>query len=98
MENFEEKCTKKQSKYEKLIKRNFLKMKDLMQNIKKKAKHFEESECILHFLDNFLKEDIINDMAQNMNVRKIQLFLKMFVHWLKEFSAEIKEKLLKKIY
>ena len=50
-------CDRKKIKYRKNLKKYLLKIRDLINLIKKKAEIFEQSESLDHFLINFLSDE-----------------------------------------
>ncbi len=90
MEKFETMRQRKHEKYKKMLKKYLIRLDKIVKNVPKSVSQFENSECLANFKIHFLDEQSMKDISENMNLRKSQLFLKMFLYWFREFHHELK--------
>lgn len=89
---FQEKAVKKRCKYKKILESVFKKISQITSYFLKRKPEFNGCESLQYIIETFLQNDKYTEIIEQLNVRKIQLFTKMYLYWISEYQKELKER------
>ena len=90
---------KKMTKYKKLIARNLRKIRKLFEKVQENIPTLRDSHSIRFFMEKFLDQhtDTQKKVVETLDIKSLQLFLKMYLYWIKDHQQFLKKKPIKQM-